>query len=409
MTVTININGLTLCHRASGGITHNTLPDVCMTPEKGVPEPFDNEAYSKDLANGTSTVFADGGNMIGNFGSIFATSILDEGGSYGGIVSGTVMAEADFITHSFDVFFEGKPACRLTDKMWMNHRNTVNMAGLDQIKLRKLRKQIQDWVCECQDQVKPTKDDGSAKTCMELGTDQHQCMEDKKAADNKENERQGKKPRHGQEKGYKVENGKISKVDDIAKRRLERPAALKQAADALNKKIDQHTRVRAGASMAKRFIGRRGGRGGAGADVLGDTLGSIILEGQIANATREIEEATKVLERAEQAAQNPNNLPRHKGHTYPDGAILDDDGKIAELSEYKFVCPEDTPTGKTNKKTGLPSVSKGDSEGPWAPGQDRKYRDLLDAMKTEGLSKSDAEPKKYSSADCKKTSSKGKK
>lgn len=135
MSLTININELTLCHRGSGGVTHNTLPDVCKTPDKGIPKPFDNEAYSKDLANGTTTVFADGGNMIGNFGSIFAKSTLDGGGLLCGIKSSTVLAEADFITHSFDVFFESKAACRLTDKMWMNHRNTVNMSGLLQASL----------------------------------------------------------------------------------------------------------------------------------------------------------------------------------------------------------------------------------------------------------------------------------
>src|SRR6185503_8536803 len=102
---------------------------------KGVPKPFDNEAYSKDLANGTNTIFADGGNMIANFGSIFAKSDLDGGGSLGGLKSNTFLAEADFITHSFDVFFEGKAVCRLTDKMWMNHRNTANLAGLKQYNL----------------------------------------------------------------------------------------------------------------------------------------------------------------------------------------------------------------------------------------------------------------------------------
>lgn len=50
----------------------------------------------------------------------------------GGVISGTNKAEAEWISHSFDVFFEKKPACRLTDKMWMNHRNTVSMAGLCQ-------------------------------------------------------------------------------------------------------------------------------------------------------------------------------------------------------------------------------------------------------------------------------------
>lgn len=136
--ITININGLTLCHKGSGGVTHNTLPDVCKTPPFAIPVPYENEAYSADLTNGTSSVFADGGNMIANFGSKFARSIYDESGSMGGVKSGTNKAEADWISHSFDVFFEGKPACRLTDKMFMNHRNTVNMAGLVQDPLPEL-------------------------------------------------------------------------------------------------------------------------------------------------------------------------------------------------------------------------------------------------------------------------------
>ncbi len=132
MSLTININGLTLCHRGSGGVTHNTLPDVCKTPDKGIPIPYENEAYSRDLVKGTTSVFADGGNMIANLGSEFAKSVFDERGAMGGVFSGTHLAEADWITHSFDVFFEGKAACRLTDKMFMNHRNTVNMSGLSQ-------------------------------------------------------------------------------------------------------------------------------------------------------------------------------------------------------------------------------------------------------------------------------------
>jgi len=105
MSVTININGLTLCHRGSGGVSHNTLPDVCKTPDKAIPIPYQNEAYSRDLAKGTTSVFADGGNMIANLGSKFAKSVFDEAGSMGGVVSGTNKAEADWITHSFDVFF----------------------------------------------------------------------------------------------------------------------------------------------------------------------------------------------------------------------------------------------------------------------------------------------------------------
>lgn len=134
--LTININGITLCHKGSEGVSHNTLPDVCKTPPFGIPIPYENEAYSADLVKGTVSVFADGGNMIANMGSQFARSVFDEPGNMGGVISGTNKAETDWISHSFDVFFEKRPACRLTDKLFMNHGNTVNMAGLMQAPLQ---------------------------------------------------------------------------------------------------------------------------------------------------------------------------------------------------------------------------------------------------------------------------------
>lgn len=155
MTITININDLTLCHKGSGGSSSNTLPDFCKTPDKGIPIPYLNEAYSKDLVKGTTTCFADGGNMIANYGSEFAVSVFNEDGSMGGVVSGTHKAEADWITHSFDVFFEGKPACRLTDKLFMNHRNTVNLSGWKQPELSdsEFIDLICKLACECFNQL----------------------------------------------------------------------------------------------------------------------------------------------------------------------------------------------------------------------------------------------------------------
>lgn len=147
MAITINVNGLTLCHRGSGGVSDNTLPDVCKTPGNGVPVPYQNEAHSRDLVKGTTSVFADGGNMVANYGSQFSKSIFDEAGSMGGVVSGTHLAETDWITHSFDVKFEGKAACRLTDKLFMNHRNTVNMAGLQQRDLPQDEQDLLDELC----------------------------------------------------------------------------------------------------------------------------------------------------------------------------------------------------------------------------------------------------------------------
>jgi hypothetical protein len=132
MGVTININGLSLCHKGSGGVATATVPDVCKTPSPGgpVPIPYPNIAFSKNLAKGTKTVKADGGNMAAIKGSEFSRSIGDEPGTVGGVKSGVNMKEATWLSYSFDVKFEGKNVCRLTDKMLMNHGNTVCLAGV---------------------------------------------------------------------------------------------------------------------------------------------------------------------------------------------------------------------------------------------------------------------------------------
>jgi hypothetical protein len=131
MPVTININNLSLVHKQSTGFSTASLPDVCKTPSPGgpVPLPYPNLALATDLAKGTTTVKADGGNMCANYGSEFAKSTGDEPGTVGGIASGTFIKEATWITFSFDVKFEGQGACRLTDKMFHNHQNTVNAGG----------------------------------------------------------------------------------------------------------------------------------------------------------------------------------------------------------------------------------------------------------------------------------------
>ena len=130
--VTINVNGLSMCHKGSDGVIVAAPPDVCWTPPVPIPIPYPNTAFSADLANGTSSVAADGGNSIAIFGSIFAVSYLDEPGCIGGVASGTVKAYADWITFSPNVFAEGEPICRLTDKMFMNNKNTVSLPGLMQ-------------------------------------------------------------------------------------------------------------------------------------------------------------------------------------------------------------------------------------------------------------------------------------
>ena len=131
MPVTININNLSLCHKASGGMSIATIPDVCKTPSPGgpIPIPYPNIAFEQDLAKGTTTIKADGGNMCANYGSEFFKSTGDEPGVAGGVASSVFIKEATWITFSFDVKYEGKGACRLTDKMFHNHQNTVNLGG----------------------------------------------------------------------------------------------------------------------------------------------------------------------------------------------------------------------------------------------------------------------------------------
>jgi len=81
------------------------------------------------LAKGTTTVKVDGGQMAANKGSELSRSTGDEAGTAGGVTSSTFIKEATWMLYSEDVFLEGKNACRLTDKVFMNHQNTVCLAG----------------------------------------------------------------------------------------------------------------------------------------------------------------------------------------------------------------------------------------------------------------------------------------
>ena len=133
MPVTVKVNGSsnTLVHKGSTGISTATIPDVCKTPSPGgpVPIPYPNIAQSSTLDKGSTTVTADGGNMIAIKGSEFSQSNGDEPGTAGGVKSSVNMKEATWILYSFDVKMDGQNACRLSDKMFHNKENTVNMAG----------------------------------------------------------------------------------------------------------------------------------------------------------------------------------------------------------------------------------------------------------------------------------------
>jgi hypothetical protein len=136
MPVTVQVNGtsLTLVHKFSNGISTATVPDVCKTPTPGgpVPMPYPNIAQSITLSDGTTTVKGDKA-MAANKGSKFALSNGDQAGTLGGVKSNVFMKEATWILYSFDVKLQNKNACRLTDPMYHNAENTVNMAGVTQL------------------------------------------------------------------------------------------------------------------------------------------------------------------------------------------------------------------------------------------------------------------------------------
>jgi len=67
--------------------------------------------------------------MIAIKGSEFSLSNGDNPGVAGGVKSNTFMKESTWILYSFDVKMDGKNACRLTDKKFQNHQNTVDLAG----------------------------------------------------------------------------------------------------------------------------------------------------------------------------------------------------------------------------------------------------------------------------------------
>lgn len=137
MPVTIKVNGtnLSLVHQGSGGIVKSTLPDVCKTPSPGGPVPIPYPvivSLSSDLKDGTTTVKVDGGYSAAIKGSSLSRCTGDEPGTAGGVVSGTQMKEATWLSYSFDVKLDGQNACRLSDKLLMNHGNTACMAGIVQ-------------------------------------------------------------------------------------------------------------------------------------------------------------------------------------------------------------------------------------------------------------------------------------
>jgi hypothetical protein len=220
MSVSIHVNGRSnsLAHKGCSGITKSTIPDVCKTPSPGGPVPIPYPvivSMSSSLKNGSTTVKVDGGNPAAIKGSEYGSCSGDEPGSAGGVKSSTNMKEATWILYSFDVKIEGKNACRLSDKMMMNHGNSACLGGTlhapvpvitegcDEAMLQKLADDCNKAVNCCPEDggTCPTPPKGEA--CKTLGTKKHKCCE--KALKNYAKTENGKKCGMQSEVGFPEE------------------------------------------------------------------------------------------------------------------------------------------------------------------------------------------------------------
>jgi hypothetical protein len=126
MPCTIFVNGRGVVHETSGGLS-TVFPDVCLTPTPGgpVPIPYPNLGKAADTSAGPASVTCDGGMPMVKGAKYQLTSGDEAGSAGGGVVSGSLKGEAEFLTYSFDVKFEGRNVCRLGDSLFHNQKNTA--------------------------------------------------------------------------------------------------------------------------------------------------------------------------------------------------------------------------------------------------------------------------------------------
>jgi hypothetical protein len=190
MALTVKVNGplFGLVHKGSNHLANSTPPDVCKTPSPAGPVPIPYPiiiSKSSDLANGTTTVTADGGQMIAVKDCEYSTCNGDEPGTAGGVVSSTNMKEAKFILYSTDVKMDGKNACRFSDKMTMNHQNTMCLAGTipSVVQVSLIEDELKQIAKDCNNEENrkagACDTPPSGKECTKLGTKKHKCCEKK--------------------------------------------------------------------------------------------------------------------------------------------------------------------------------------------------------------------------------------
>ena len=126
MAQTVFANSRGVDHKGSGGMSM-VFPDVCKTPTPGgpVPIPYPNIGQATNTTKGTKKVKVDG-KMAMVKGAKYSMTSGDEAGTAGGgVISGKIKGEAEYMMYSFDVKLEGKNVCRLGDPLWHNKKNIM--------------------------------------------------------------------------------------------------------------------------------------------------------------------------------------------------------------------------------------------------------------------------------------------
>lgn len=125
-------NGNEIATKSADGASIACQPDVCFSPGApmpGVPVPYPNSVFARDLDNLSRTVFIKGTGAAREDKSYFSTSYGDEPATPGlkkGAISGKIQGRAYFKSWSMDVKFEGAGVARHMDTVTHNHANPTN-------------------------------------------------------------------------------------------------------------------------------------------------------------------------------------------------------------------------------------------------------------------------------------------
>ena len=102
------------------------VPDVCMTPPLAIPAPFPNTAMNAMAVPAYYTIMINTQPEL-NMGGMCGMSSGDEGGTMGGVASGTVMGPCRPVVGSTCYFVGGMPSWLLTRPTL---QNTTNSPGI---------------------------------------------------------------------------------------------------------------------------------------------------------------------------------------------------------------------------------------------------------------------------------------